>query len=68
MAVSANNPQDNNRSTQSNLGRIQVSFIEPEHRDGKKTQPFLDEIRNQMKLGIAGAEITVEKRKWWTTN
>jgi multidrug efflux pump subunit AcrB len=61
VAVSANNPQDNNRSTQSNLGRIQVSFIEPEHRDGKKTQPFLDEIRKQMKLGIAGAEITVEK-------
>jgi multidrug efflux pump subunit AcrB len=38
-----------------------VSFIEPEHRDGKLTQPFLDEIRKQMRLGIAGAEISVEK-------
>jgi multidrug efflux pump len=28
VAVSANNPRDNNRSTQSNLGRIQVSFVE----------------------------------------
>ncbi|MFY7964191.1 MAG: efflux RND transporter permease subunit [Chitinophagaceae bacterium] len=61
VAVSANNPQDNNRSTQSNLGRIQVSFVETEHRNGKTTQPFLDAIREQMKIGIPGAEISVEK-------
>lgn len=61
VAVSANNPRDNNRSVQSNLGRIQVSFVEHEKRDGKKTQPFLDEIRKQTQGLIAGAEVTVEK-------
>jgi multidrug efflux pump len=58
VAVSANNPRDNNRSTQSNLGRIQVSFVEYEKRDGKKTKPFLEEIRKQM-VGIPGASIEV---------
>jgi multidrug efflux pump subunit AcrB len=38
IAVSANNPRDNNRSVQSNLGRIQVSFIEYEKRNGKQTK------------------------------
>ncbi len=58
VAVSANNPRDNNRSTQSNLGRIQVSFVEYEKRHGKKTMPFMDEIRKQM-VGIPGAIINV---------
>ena len=40
VAVSANNPRDNNRSVQSNLGRIQVSFVEFERRHGKRTGPF----------------------------
>jgi len=58
VAVSANNPRDNNRSTQSNLGRIQVSFVEFEKRHGKSTKPFLEEIRKQM-IGIPGATIEV---------
>jgi multidrug efflux pump len=58
VAVSANNPRDNNRSVQSNLGRIQVSFVEYAKRSGKRTRPFMDEIRNQMK-GIPGASIEV---------
>lgn len=58
IAVSANNPRDNNRSIQPNLGRIQVSFIEYAHRNGKKTRPFMDEIRKQVK-GIPGASIEV---------
>ncbi len=58
VANSANNPRDNNRSVQPNLGRIQVSFVEYEKRNGKRTKPFLDEIRNQMK-GIPGANIEV---------
>jgi multidrug efflux pump len=58
VAVSANNPRDNNRSTQSNLGRIQVSFVEYEKRDGKSTAPIMAEIREQMK-GIPGASIEV---------
>ena len=58
VANSANNPRDNNRSVQSNLGRIQVSFVEYEKRDGKKTRPYLDEIRSKM-TGIPGASIEV---------
>ncbi len=58
VAVSANNPRDNNRSVQPNLGRIQVSFVEFDKREGKKTMPFKDEIRRQMK-GIPGASIEV---------
>ncbi len=58
VAVSANNPRDNNRSIQSNLGRIQISFVEYEKRDGKKTKPFLDAIREKTK-GIPGTSIEV---------
>lgn len=58
VANSANNPRDNNRSVQPNLGRIQVSFVEYEKRDGKKTKPFMDSIRANMG-GIPGASIEV---------
>ena len=58
VAVSANNPRDNNRSTQSNLGRIQVSFVEYEKRHGKSTAPLMKAIRDQM-YGIPGATIEV---------
>src|SRR6186997_636119 len=62
VAVSANNPRDNNRSVQPNLGRIQVSFIEYAHRNGKKTRPFMDQIREQVK-GIPGASVEVEQEQ-----
>ncbi len=58
VANSANNPRDNNRSVRSNLGRIQVSFVEYEKREGKATKPYLDAIRAEMK-GIPGASIEV---------
>ena len=58
VAVSANNPRDNNRSVQPNLGRIQISFVEYDKREGKRTLPFKEEIRKQMK-GIPGASIEV---------
>jgi multidrug efflux pump subunit AcrB len=58
VAVSANNPRDNNRSTQSNLGRLQISFVEFEKRHGKSTLPYLDEIRQATK-GIPGASIEI---------
>lgn len=58
VAVGANNPRDNNRSVQSNLGRIQVSFVPYEKRHGKSTAPYLSAIRDQMK-GIPGANIEV---------
>ena len=60
VAVSANNPRDNNRSTQSNLGRIQVSFVESEKRHGKSTKVYIDEMRRTIK-GIPGAAISVEQ-------
>ncbi len=58
VANSANNPRSNNRSVQPNLGRIQVSFVEFEKRNGKKSKPYLDAIRAQMK-GIPGVSIEV---------
>ncbi len=60
VANSANNPRDNNRSIQPNLGRIQVSFVEFEKRHGKATKPYLDAIRAKM-VGIPGASITVSQ-------
>ncbi|TAG11197.1 MAG: efflux RND transporter permease subunit [Sphingobacteriia bacterium] len=58
VAVSANNPSDNNRSTQSHLGRIQISFIEFEKRHGKSSATYLTAIRKEMN-GIPGASIEV---------
>jgi multidrug efflux pump subunit AcrB len=58
VANSANSPESNNRSIQSNLGRIQVSFVEFEKRHGKKTKPYLEAIRKEM-VGIPGASIEV---------
>jgi multidrug efflux pump subunit AcrB len=58
VAVSANNPRDNNRSVQPHLGRIQVSFVEFEKRHGVKTKPYMDQIREAL-TGIPGASIEV---------
>ncbi len=60
VAVNANNPMDNNRSVQSNLGRIQVSFVEFAVRPYTPTLPYLDSIRAVVK-GIPGTEVTVEQ-------
>ncbi len=58
VAVSANNPQDNNRSVQSNLGRIQISMVPFEHRNGQSTTEIKNKIRDAME-GLPGVEITV---------
>jgi multidrug efflux pump len=58
VAVSANNPRDNNRSVQSNLGRIQVSFVEYEKRHGKSTMPYKEAIREAVQ-GIPAAIVEV---------
>lgn len=60
VAVNANNPMDNNRSVQSNLGRIQVSFVEFAKRPYTPTLPYLDTVRTAVK-NIPGAQITVEQ-------
>ncbi len=60
VALNANNPMDNNRSVRSNLGRIQVSFVEFAQRPYQATKPYLDTVRVALQ-GIPGAEITVEQ-------
>jgi multidrug efflux pump len=60
VAINANNPMDNNRSVQSNLGRIQVSFVEFAKRPDQPTSPYLDSIRMAVK-NIPGAIISVEQ-------
>lgn len=60
IAVGASDPTSGDRSTRSELGRIQVSFVEFEKRHGVGTRPYLDEIRKAMK-GIPGAEISVDQ-------
>ncbi|HQU60175.1 MAG TPA: efflux RND transporter permease subunit, partial [Saprospiraceae bacterium] len=60
VAVNANNPMDNNRSVQSNLGRIQISFVEFAKRPNQPTLPYLDSVRAVVK-GIPGTQVTVEQ-------
>ena len=62
VAIGASDPTSGDRSTRSELGRIQVSFVEFEHRHGRGTKPYLDSIRNVLK-GIPGSEISVDQEK-----
>lgn len=62
VAVGASDPTSGDRSTRSELGRIQVSFVEFEKRHGQSTKPYLDSIRNSLK-GIPGAEVSVDQEK-----
>ena len=59
VALGAGNLRDANRSIQSNLGRIQISFVPFEKRHGKHTLPLMDSLRAGIK-GIPGASISVE--------
>ena len=62
VAVGASDPSSGDRSTQPNLGRVQVSFVEYEKRNGVATEPYLDSIRRAVK-GIPGAEIAVAQEQ-----
>lgn len=62
VAIGANDPTSGDRSTRSELGRVQVSFVEFEKRHGVSTAPYLDSIRHTLK-GIPGAEISVDQEK-----
>ena len=62
VAIGAGDPQGGDRSTRSELGRIQISFVEFEHRHGASTMPYLDSIRNVLK-NIPGSEISVDQEK-----
>ncbi|MEO6539147.1 MAG: efflux RND transporter permease subunit [Ferruginibacter sp.] len=60
VAIGASDPAAGDRSTRSELGRIQVSFVEFAKRDGISTKPYLDKIRSAL-TGIPGAEISVDQ-------
>ena len=58
VAVGAGDPMRGDRSNRSELGRIQINFVEFEKRHGKSTEPYLDRLRTELK-GIPGAEISI---------
>ena len=60
VAVGAGDPMRGDRTTRSELGRIQVNFVEFEKRHGKSTQPYLESLRNELK-GVPGAEISIDQ-------
>ena len=60
VAIGASDPASGDRSTRSELGRIQVSFVEFEKRHGVSTRPYLDQVRAEIK-GIPGSEISVNQ-------
>jgi multidrug efflux pump len=62
VAIGASDPASGDRSTRSELGRIQVSFVEFGKRNGVATAPYLDSIRHTLK-GIPGAEISVDQEQ-----
>ncbi|THU37164.1 efflux RND transporter permease subunit [Niastella caeni] len=62
VAVGASDPASGDRSTRPELGRIQVSFVEFEKREGVATRPYMDNIRKAIK-GIPGAEISVDQEQ-----
>lgn len=62
VAIGAGDPSSGDRSTRSELGRVQISFVEFEKRHGVSTKEYLDKIRQAVK-GIPGAEISVDQEK-----
>lgn len=62
VAIGAGDPMTGDRSTRSELGRIQISFVEFEKRHGVATEPYLSKVREAMK-GVPGAEISVDQEQ-----
>jgi multidrug efflux pump subunit AcrB len=62
VAIGAGDPMTGDRSTRSELGRIQISFVEFEKRNGVATEPYLTKVREAMK-GVPGAEISVDQEQ-----
>jgi multidrug efflux pump len=60
VAIGASDPTSGDQSTRSELGRIQVSFVEYGKRKGVRTAPYMDSIRSMMK-GVPGSEISVDQ-------
>ncbi len=62
VAIGANDPTLGDMSTRSELGRVQISFVEFAKRNGISTKPYLDSIRTALK-GMPGAQISVDQEK-----
>jgi multidrug efflux pump subunit AcrB len=62
VAIGAGDPMAGDRSTRSELGRIQVSFVAFEKRHGVETAPYLSKVREAIK-GVPGAEISVDQEQ-----
>ncbi|MEO6453945.1 MAG: efflux RND transporter permease subunit [Ginsengibacter sp.] len=62
VAVGAGDPQSGDRSIRSELGRIQLSFVGFEKRNGVRTKPYLDSIRNVIK-DMPGAQLSVAQEQ-----
>lgn len=62
VAVGAADPNSGDRATHPNLGRVQVSFVEFEKRNGVSTSPYLDSIREVTK-GFPGVQISVAQEQ-----
>ncbi|MBX7183192.1 MAG: efflux RND transporter permease subunit [Bacteroidia bacterium] len=62
VAIGATDPQDNDRSTAPQKGKVSVAFVEFAKRNGQSTAVYLDKIREAVK-GIPGAEITVDQER-----
>ena len=58
VAVGATDPFQGERGTQANLGRIQISFVEYEKRNGEKTIKYVEGLRKVIKE-IPGAEVSI---------
>ncbi|HET9057354.1 MAG TPA: efflux RND transporter permease subunit [Chitinophagaceae bacterium] len=59
VAVGATDPFQGERGTQPHLGRIQISFVEYEKRNGIKTSRYVDSLRKVIKE-IPGAEVSIQ--------
>ena len=62
VAKQTTDPQDQDQSNYPNRGKISISFVDFEKRDGKSTMDYLSALQN-FNWNIPGAEITVSKEQ-----
>jgi multidrug efflux pump subunit AcrB len=62
VALGASESMFDGGTKTANMAKITVNFVEFSKRNGARTEPFVDSIRQSVK-GIPGAEITVDKNR-----
>nr|MDO8112572.1 efflux RND transporter permease subunit [Candidatus Sigynarchaeota archaeon] len=62
VALGASESMFDGGTKTANMAKITVNFVEFSKRNGVRTEPFVDSIRQSVK-GIPGAEITVDKNR-----